>query len=487
MQFVGLLSVCILSILFTSTDVGVIGNAPAAGCAKGDDGIPGAQGAAAGSEMRPEEPAEKEELQEGYRYRPEDDRTYYVLDLPDPIGKREWQRYAGMLILGDAQMRLFEKLHTAYLEEDRRFREKEVEPLYEQSAGISGKGDLYQNLETAAQFADLISAEMRLLDPLAAIEARMFTQLEPYLTEDQLLRLERVRKQRARIRSAASGSEFPAGKLDLAWAIRELIDAGIDCTPRDAETFDATLWAYDVAATPLFERRYEKAMRILRHGVPLRVEAMVLGATATDDEGVRARARALKEEYYKDNREYALVAKRIHDLNRRYLDLFADQLPNEAAEALVTRFRDRAYPVIFPDPYDFADVLKRAAEIESLSPEERKGVHAVRIVYEQQHKAISDRMVDEYVAWHVEIITRSGYEFEPYEAYKTEMQELQEKRKEVAEVACSLLEGLFTPEEWEALVEPIGAWRKSALAFEQRGERMMEQYGFELEWPGAYD
>ena len=294
MQFVALLSVLMLSLLCAGVGAGSGGEALASGCAKGDDGIDGAQRGAAGSEAGRGEAPGNEELQEGYRYRPQDDRTYYVLDLPDPIGRDEWRRYAGMLILGDAQMRLFEKLHTAYLEEDRRFREKEVEPLYEQSAGISGKGDLYQNLETAAQFADLISAEMRLLDPLAAIEARMFTQLEPYLTEDQLLRLERVRKQRARICSAASGSEFPAGKLDLAWAIRELIDGGIDCTPRDTETFDATLWAYDVAATPLFERRYEKAMRILRHGVPLRVEAMVLGATATDEEGVRARARALK-------------------------------------------------------------------------------------------------------------------------------------------------------------------------------------------------
>ena len=198
-----------------------------------------------------------------------------------------------------------------------------------------------------------------------AIEARMFTQIEPYLTDDQLLRLERVRRQRARIRSRAAGSEFPAGKLDLGWVIGDLTDAGIDCTPHDPEAFDAILWAYDLAMTPLCEQRYDKAMRIFQHGVPLRVESMVLAAAANGEEESRERAGALMEEYYHGNREYALVARRIHDLNRRYLDLFADQLPDEAAEALVTRFRERAYPAIFPDPYDFADVLEKAAEIET--------------------------------------------------------------------------------------------------------------------------
>jgi hypothetical protein len=214
---------------------------------------------------------------------------------------------------------------------------------------------------------------------------------------------------------------------------------------------------------------------------------MVLGGSADGDERIRERARALKEEYHEYNRAYVGMARRVHDLNRRYLDLFAGQLPDEAGEALVTWFREKAYPVIFPDPYDFASILEKAEEIETLSPEERKGVRAVGIVYEQQHEAICDRMIDEYLDWHVEIDTLSGYEFEPYEAYKTKMWDLQTKRKEAAEVALSLLEGLLSADELDTLAEPMTKWRKTALAFEQSGERMLEQYGFEIEWPGPYD
>jgi hypothetical protein len=477
----------VLSVPLTDGAAAAVRVGPTAGRAMQDDGGQRAQDERAKSAVDTEDTPTKEELEEGYKYQPEDGRSYYSLYLPDPIRKREWERYAKMLILADAQEELFAKLHAAYLREDWRFRKKEVEPLYERSSEISTKGDLYENLDTAADYVELRRDERQVLNPLVAIEARMFTQLEPYLTDDQLVRLERVRSQRVRIRCRAEGGDFPAGKLDLGWAIGDLTDAGIDFTPHDPEAFDAILWAYDMAMTPLCEQRYEKAIRISQHGVPLRVESMVLSASADGDERVRERARALQEQYHEYNRAYVVMARRIHDLNRRYLGLFAGQLPDEAGEALVKWFREKAYPVIFPDPYDFADALEKAAQIETLSPEERKGVRAVGIVYEQQHEAICDRMIDAYLDWHVEIDTLSGYEFEPYEAYKTKMRDLQTKRKEAAEVACSLLEGLVTTEEMGSLGAAMERWRKSALAFEQREERMMEQYGFVIEWPGPYD
>lgn len=484
---IALLLLLVLSVPLEDVATAPVSVAPTAGRATQDSEGHRAQDEPAEPAVDPEQSPTREELEEGYRYRPEDGRTYYVLYLPDPIRKRERERYSEMLILADAQKELFGKLHETYLREDWRFRKEKVEPLYERSSEISTKGDLYENLDTAAEYVELRRDERQVLNPLVAIEARMFTQLQPYLTDDQLVRLERVRRQRVRIRCRAAGGDFPAGKLDLGWVIGDLADAGLDCTPHEPETFDAILWAYDLAMTPLCEQRYDKAMRILTDGVPLRVESMVLSASADGDERVLERARALEEEYHEYNRACALVARRVHDLNRRYLDLLARQLPDEAAEALVTGFRERAYPAIFPDPYDFAHVLEKAAQIETLSPEERKGVRAVGIVYEQQHEAICNRMIDGYLAWHVEIDTLSGYELEPYEAYKTRMQELQRKRKEAAEVAFSLLEGLLTAEELGTLGEPIERWRASALAFEQREERMMEQYGFEIEWPGPYD
>jgi hypothetical protein len=429
----------------------------------------------------------RKDFRKGYKYRSKDKKRRYSLHLPPPIGEGEWRLYADMLMGSDAQTDLFEKLHLRYLEEDWTFREEHAEPLYRRSEDIRAAGDTYEELATARRFVELLDVQVRVSAQLIPIEERMFAELALHLTEDQLLRLEWVRKQRRRIRSLPVGPTFPAGKIDLALAIRDVEKAGIDCRPHDAEAFDALLWAYDLAVTPLCEQRFRRGMSILKDGVPLRAQATIVAMDASGDEPVLQRAEAINEQYMQYNRAYVLAAKRIHDLNRRYLDLFADQLPDEAADALGTWFRERAYPAIFPDPYDFEDVLQKAAEIETLSPEERKGVRAVGIFYEQQHRAICDRMIDEYLAWHVEIKTLSGYEFEPYEAYKTKMRELQGKRKEAAEVAQSLMEGLLTAEEMGRLGESLERWRASALAFEQRGERMMEQYGFVIEWPGPYD
>lgn len=353
--------------------------------------------------------------------------------ISHPIDDSFAIRARQVLSLSEAQVVFLDTILRSNAEQDRALRDRHLPELRARSISLGERGSLItQESASAEEYASFVVACKEFNDELARIERGVFTSLLPALTAKQAESMGGMEDYRARQRYAVAPADRFATRVDLADLILE-IEQTAPLQRSNAAEFDALLESYEAAMTHVARLRSLRKMESMQR-VPVLVAA---NAREADDSARSDRFSQI------DRLARAADApeRRIRDLNNTYVDVLADLLLDPDAERFRHEYLSRAYPEVWPNPFDVSDLISTCAR--ELPPGERVTADSIALKAGHAMAAVSDEMRQRVDKW-LDQLPRNG-EFDPasFEVYKREMDDLQARRRMVAETAIASLRALW--------------------------------------------
>ena len=359
--------------------------------------------------------------------------------------------------LSDAQAEQLRALHGIYVDREQEVHDKHIQPLWDRSAEISGRGSLATNLALAEEFVRLLKTDRpRGVRQLVRAEEQLFNQLEPHLNETQVPLLGHVRAQRERSRNNRRHARYVGGDVDLTILLWMLYGKSLELSPDEVTALESLITEYDAATTFLFARRQNAILDISSEGAILLASRLSMGRVVKgSDRWVRANEMRMKSKQL--NRKLVHVEKRILNQNVLYLNAMADVLPEREARGLVGAFQQLVYEPVYPDPTDVRHLFDEVFELPSLSIAQRADVEAARVLIDVRQGTLCDRMSRRYLEWREFQGIEWGLPAGALPAYEQDMQDLDSKRKENAELAIALITDILLPEQSDELAKTISS------------------------------
>jgi hypothetical protein len=387
-------------------------------------------------------------------FRPQPGIPYFALDIPDTIGRADFQRYQRRLTLSEAQSAILFQLYDRYRTADREYRWEKVAPLFDRAADVAKTNDVAINLQTAAKAVELLRSRDAVVDQLTKLENALFNDLKPMLSEYQQGRLEFVKMDRQRARSRTVPCWYAGARYDLSNMV-------MDWREEEALNFNdqnllAVLDDYDRAATRLW-RDHSKTLQ------DWNAEELILSATA-----MSAKSSDIDEKYYRRriemNARISKIDRRIHDLNATTLRTLEAVLPIPVLAELREAFETKAYPPVFPSPYVVDPIIDTVERISDLSELQRNAVTEIVGHYRTGVESITDAMKNTYLARIDHYNIDRAYKEDELNAYMADMTALQSQRRENAEKTVDALMTLLTPDQSNSVQKMVASFHKAVAA-----------------------
>lgn len=405
--------------------------------------------------------------------------------IPSPINERQLEHLAHILELSSAQLLQFRTMYQNYLADDQAFRAEKIQPLWDRSADITALNvnGRPPTVEFAEQFAELMKDRQAAVALLWQMEDRFLSRIETYLAEEQVQFLPRAKSLRVRQRCRVTPSQFPGSKFDLSEILFEIIKTE-ELQLERPDQYKSLQIKYEASATPLFQTAMDCKLRCTIEGTLLQAYVGDIGNLPIEMEKRSEKARPLRIEHNDLRNELATAEKAIYDLNREYVELLADELPNDAGEEFRKWFRESTYRIIYPNPFDLERVFHDAMSIETLSADQAALLDVVRSEFMSRRDELSISMEKEYLQWRFYVISNSGYEFAVYRDYQPRMLRMQQQRRENAEAALATLAGVLDTEQLALLSPAIGKYHERSDQFDQLRKKVAQSG---RSWPPATD
>lgn len=384
--------------------------------------------------------------------------AFIALDVPDPISPRDVDRYASTLRLDEHQTEIIHVFYERYAEKDNALRWKELAPLFEASAHLAAKRDMHSNPSSAAEFAAIMKERETVVKHLTASDDSLFSEIELLLSDEQLPRLEAVRRQRARARFRAVACDYVGGRIEVTQLLHDL------------NLSDETL-ADNPGALSLLDDYERSLTRLLENHCKLKVKWMVeetsLSAAAVSSKSLDMHHQD-RERSLEVNGTIARAARRILDLNVKTIEAIASMLAPEVHRRLLDEFRRHAYPAVYPDPYVFEPIIEQSLEISGLSDEHRAAIAQIGEAHLAVEAEISKKMVDRYLARMDYFLVDKGVRMDMHEEYKKDMTDLQLQRRLNAEGAVREVKALLTEVQAQGIQKAEQSFLKALASHQPR-------------------
>ncbi len=405
--------------------------------------------------------------------------AYMMLAIPAPMSIEQWEVYAKILRLSREQQGALQGAYDQYRRSDWELRVKQVQSLYDRSAELGAPGTDLTSPSVAAQLAAIYRDGNGVLPEILRIERAYFSNVAQFLADPQLEKLEIVRMMRERSNERQVPSLFPGFHFDLDAELIGLDEAGIDVTPDDPEAFHQLMQAWRNAAASLYARHGDEMRRSLESGGVLQAERKAARARSQNELADELQAK------YINLRELATrTARRIHDLNKMYVQLVADRLPSASRQHLVDTFQRSAYRPFFPDPCDLATLFGEASE-QDLTAEQRARVDEIRAAWKAADHSRMNGMLSDYLDWKELKITKwNSTTSEEYARYSSKMLAAAKSRFTSAEAWIDALLEVLTKSQRRDVDKHIEKWRAEKAAWFKHIEELKSQ---KRGWPGPLD
>lgn len=427
-------------------------------------------------------------------YRVMTGQSYTEMRIPRPISVEQLVRYASILKLSEAQFLQFQALHKKYIDDDWAYREQYIQPVVDLSAEYSKR----RNSEVASHelseiYVTLAELRTTAVNALLEGEDRLFSNLIPFLTDEQIAGLERAKYARIRDRWIVFFRGSPGTNIDLTMAVSLMKSNAFDMQPLDPIQFDQDSLQYEKSLAEALVQATDVHFANIREASPIRAEMQEFANTTiarqrdgevVDEAEFVSQYTAIKAGLLPLNDRRHLANRRIHDLHCEFLDHVEAQLPEVTAKELIHWFRKAAYPIVYPDPFDAESAFESALAIMSLDIEQHTVLDAMAMNYIQQRDLLSSKMVKEYLDWHAFVERRAGYKEEPYQQYRKTMLRLQLQRKENAAQAIAVLTSTLNEAQQRQMQGVLGKYDQSAGSFDPKRSRLGQEG---LQWPGPWD
>lgn len=393
-------------------------------------------------------------------FRPKPGVPYVGINIPNPIAPQDVEHYVRILGLGETQTKIAWVFYGRHAKDDNVLRWKEVAPLFDRSAIIAAKRDMTSNPATAAEFAKLMSARDRVVRQLIAGEEAFFAQFDPLLHEGQRELLNLVFMHRERARYRAVPCQYPGAQVDLSQVVSEIDwDTDEQLALEKIEVVGA-FHEYERELTRLWREHYRLVLKWMVEETSLCAEAVSTKAIAKQE--------AFRDRLLVMNGKTINLGRRIHDLNVKISEQLASVLPPETHKRIIVEFRQRAYPCVYPDPFDFEPLSRQYMNVTSLSEDQRHGIAALIEGRRSAAQQISKKMVERYLQRMDFFLVDKGNRPDAHEAYKQDMTLLQEQRGANAEAAISEVNSLLTAEQLQDVAAAIKAFQKAVASHKPR-------------------
>ncbi|MGI9015328.1 MAG: hypothetical protein ACR2GY_13925 [Phycisphaerales bacterium] len=314
-------------------------------------------------------------------------------------------------------------------------------------------------------------------------ETEFFANLAAILTPEQSLRMPRVRRGRERSIEQFYSPQLPEGNVDLT----RLVDA-IELTAEERDTLEREF-------IDLYEPAYIRFLRASNAAERARaregwdIHSLQYRAKQTSDP---LEVLAIHDQITAEEKRAGAIriqsAEALVHHNRTSLAhlraLVADD-PDLSA-TILQRYREMAYPHIYPDPADAASLYDAAFTVTDLGPDQHEAVRVLLEVFRDRHERISKRLADMYYT-------------ERYDGYRGDGRAMADAARQVIAIGLerealnamqlNALKGVLSPEqvtelsEWDFAAHPRPRpwdpdWRRldDQRKRELERERLLEEF-----------
>ena len=338
---------------------------------------------------------------------PEGASIWVSLNLPQRIQPEEFDLYLDVLHASDAQRALFRDRHAVYLDEEWTFRQRAIQPLWNDAARSARRPLLYDHLRNDYLRFTLFERRDRGAERLREFDRALFDMFPPFLSEKQRRRLEHVRHLRRRTRSMQMTRGFYPGSAS------DVIRMALDTVGDDvimSDRFATIVEVYDGRVTRLAERyaqhTFEMSTKLFAASLQHRAEAgeeVVVGANRE-----LPTLATLEPEFTESVR----LARAIANANRAAIRDIAAVDPDTGA-ALVRVYNETNFPDFYPNPYRIdPGALPRSDERE---PRGTAGATTAALLEQHQtrQQGLPERMADAYSAWRGAYMIAESGQYDP--------------------------------------------------------------------------
>ncbi len=410
------------------------------------------------------------------------------LQIPQPILRQELEHYADIMELSEAQRRQWHHLYEQHIEHTAEYRARVINPLIDQEEELMRRRrtEGTSSVPLAKDALAIYQKRTQAIQELYRAERTLFDAMSPYLSDDQLELIDRAYDQRRRdVLRKYLFFGFPGADLDVALRLWELQQSGVEAQPNDREEFRWDLSSYERQATALFEALDVARINRTGHTTVLLAELNTLRQRIPDRDEFLQSTVDLRARFFRLHEAEYQAKRRIHDLNQRFIARLCSNLNGECAEELRSWFHEAAYPVVFPNPFDVTDIVRSALLLDDLSEEQRVILNSMKLGYNDQTEAYSDKMMREYMNWYALHTPRSGV-FSPkeYDLYQATMMRYQRRRMEAAEELIAILETTLESSQLDSISVEFVRYEKQVATFEAARQKRAAING---QWPGPFD
>ena len=352
--------------------------------------------------------------------------------LPDPMSTRQLMQFADRLQLDASQRSAIESIHDEYKIEFRKLRDNEIDDFLDDTRSWGGMGAMPRREDMESSFNEM----QRLQARIKRLDDRLFDQLLPTLTAEQLPLLGRVRLARERQRYRSNRMMAMTGRppVDLSEVF-----LATDLPAEVRAEVDQVIAAYERHLTTAMRRASEAASRFSLDMFDAFQENGYGGKTEedlSDPETMKQMMEDMKQIWSDIGSTSREAATRIAELNRRTYRRVAAFLPPEAAQD----FRNRYYRAAFPELGGMLSMTRQqwfdwAIEHKDVSDEQREQLTATLALHAQK----LDRLIENAVEFiEARRETMSPFDFDQ-EAMLEYLQQLQAVRKEAQQLMATTI------------------------------------------------
>ncbi|MHC5113891.1 MAG: hypothetical protein ACYTGP_05630 [Planctomycetota bacterium] len=348
--------------------------------------------------------------------------------LADPVSTRELLGYADRLELSTQQRAGLESIHDQYKHDFRVLRDGDIAKFLAESRKMQNSGRMPDRKVVQTMFERMEKLQTR----IRTLDDRLFDQLQPMLTEEQLSMLPRVRLQRERTRYQSSQMMWMMGSpaVDISGIVREL------------ELEGETLITVD-ALMATYERRFTSELRKLSsatHRMFLdvldRLNELGFGEMTQEEmmenpEKMQEMMQAMQSVWQEVTAKAQEIATGVQALNDNAYTGVSAVLESGQRRSFRNDYYQKAYPMVghmlmqSQQPW-----LDRVVAIDDLTDDEREGLQAT---IDDHHRKL-DRIVEEAV----KLAKESRRERNPFNMGES-MQEFNEQIAKLSQRSNELL------------------------------------------------
>lgn len=310
------------------------------------------------------------------------------------------ERWGQLLNVSDAQLQLMQSQYAGFVEQHNALLDREALRLLHASVDIHLAREAEGGYTSAHsdRMTALLRQGARLRRQLEQVEQAYIDSIEPFLTEEQVLRVPVLRNEAVRRQCRFGGHTMPWAHVDVR-SLWERVDQTW-LSPDDQELVYEILWEHDLANTPIIrsmtDTYWSSRIEIARH-----LPAWQSGAMP-HDEYVRR--------YERSQEPFLRSIIRLSTLNENAAMQIVESMPEQVANDFLLVAKSTAFPQLYPD----WDALHEAfsiiiADVE-LEREVVVDVEALSEAYADEYRRLAERLEKFYFDFAKEgVLGRFGF------------------------------------------------------------------------------